>query len=330
MGSLPLWAPLTSAALTTLSALGFQVLLGSPGFFPVWVRLPVLLLAPDENRSSALVYLTVSALSCSEIAPRLRRAGEYLIPESVDLECVKYCVVYDNNTSSLEIILKNNSDDDNTDDDNGGVVLGAALECGRALTHLTRHPVHILRGGYECFSAMYHFFRTQKSIWMPQELDAFQPYPVEIVPGKIYLGNFRQACDPKIQKDLKIKAHVNVSMEIGPFFVGDADKLLHIPIEDSPEANISPFLRHLCHFIEMHLELGSVVLVFSTMGISRSCAAILAYLMHRNGQTLKRSWTYVKKCKNNMRPNRALVAQLSEWEKVVLGDAVTDILDPLY
>lgn len=259
-----------------------------------------------------------------------KRAGEYLIPESVDLECVKYCVVYDNNTSSLEIILKNNSDDDNTDDDNGGVVLGAALECGRALTHLTRHPVHILRGGYECFSAMYHFFRTQKSIWMPQELDAFQPYPVEIVPGKIYLGNFRQACDPKIQKDLKIKAHVNVSMETGPFFVGDADKLLHIPIEDSPEANISPFLRHLCHFIEMHLELGSVVLVFSTMGISRSCAAILAYLMHRNGQTLKRSWTYVKKCKNNMRPNRALVAQLSEWEKVVLGDAVTDILDPLY
>lgn len=32
-------------------------------------------------------------------------------------------------------------------------------------------------------------------------------------------------------------------------FVGDADKLLHIWIEDSLEANISPFLRHLCHFI---------------------------------------------------------------------------------
>ncbi|KAB0405722.1 hypothetical protein E2I00_008435, partial [Balaenoptera physalus] len=152
------------------------------------------------------------------------------------------------------------------------------------------------------------------------ELDAFQPYPVEIMPGRIYLGNFRQACDPKIQKDLKIKAHVNVSMETGPFFVGDSDKLLHIQIEDSLEANITPFLRHLCHFIEVHLELGSVILVFSTMGISRSCAAILAYLMHQNEQTLKRSWAYVKKCKTNMRPNRALVAQLSEWEKVVLGD----------
>ncbi|XP_054445732.1 serine/threonine/tyrosine-interacting-like protein 1 isoform X2 [Pteronotus mesoamericanus] len=163
-----------------------------------------------------------------------------------------------------------------------------------------------------------------------KELDEFQPYPVEIVPGKVYLGNFRQACDPKIQKDLKIKAHVNVSMETGPFFVGDADKLLHIQIEDSLQANIFPFLRHLCHFIEIHLKLGSVILVFSTLGISRSCAAILAYLMHWNEQTLKRSWDYVKKCKNNMRPNRALVAQLSEWETVVLGDFITDVSDPLY
>ncbi|XP_016002037.1 serine/threonine/tyrosine-interacting-like protein 1 isoform X2 [Rousettus aegyptiacus] len=198
------------------------------------------------------------------------------------------------------------------------------------MSHLTRHPIHILKGGYERFSAMYHFFRTQKIIWMPQELDEFQPYPIEIVPGKIYLGDFRQACDPKIQKDLKIKAHVNVSMETGPFFVGDTDKLLHIPIEDSPEANIFPFLRHLCHFIEIHLKLGSVILVFSTLGISRSCAAILAYLMHWQEQTLKRSWAYVKKCKNNMHPNRGLVAQLSEWEKIVLGDTVTDIVDPLY
>ncbi|ELK06873.1 Serine/threonine/tyrosine-interacting-like protein 1 [Pteropus alecto] len=258
-----------------------------------------------------------------------KKANEYLIPESVDLECVKYCVIYDNNSISLEIILKGD-DNDNSDDSEEELVFGAAVECGRAMSHLTRHPIHILKGGYERFSAMYHFFRTQKIIWMPQELDQFQPYPIEIVPGKIYLGDFRQACDPKIQKDLKIKAHVNVSMETGPFFVGNTDKLLHIQIEDSPEANIFPFLRHLCHFIEVHLKLGSVVLVFSTLGISRSCAAILAYLMHWQEQTLKRSWAYVKKCKTNMRPNRGLVAQLSEWEKIVLGDTVTDIADPLY
>lgn len=48
------------------------------------------------------------------------------------------------------------------------LVFGAAVECGRAMSHLTRHPIHILKGGYERFSAMYHFFRTQKIIWMPQ------------------------------------------------------------------------------------------------------------------------------------------------------------------
>ncbi|XP_033048568.1 serine/threonine/tyrosine-interacting-like protein 1 isoform X7 [Trachypithecus francoisi] len=163
-----------------------------------------------------------------------------------------------------------------------------------------------------------------------KELDAFQPYPIEIVPGAVFLGNFGQACDPKIQKDLKIKAHVNVSMDTGPFFAGDADKLLHIRIEDSPEAQILPFLRHMCHFIEIHLHLGSVVLIFSTQGISRSCAAVIAYLMHCNEQTLQRSWAYVKKCKNNMCPNRGLVSQLLEWEKTILGDSITNIMHPLY
>ncbi|XP_016814327.1 serine/threonine/tyrosine-interacting-like protein 1 isoform X5 [Pan troglodytes] len=89
------------------------------------------------------------------------------------------------------------------------------------------------------------------ALGVKKELDAFQPYPIEIVPGKVFIGNFSQACDPKIQKDLKIKAHVNVSMDTGPFFAGDADKLLHIRIKDSPEAQILPFLRHMCHFIEV-------------------------------------------------------------------------------
>uniref|UniRef100_A0A2I3HZG9 Serine/threonine/tyrosine interacting like 1 n=1 Tax=Nomascus leucogenys TaxID=61853 RepID=A0A2I3HZG9_NOMLE len=168
------------------------------------------------------------------------------------------------------------------------------------------------------------------ALLVKKELDAFQPYPIEIMPGKVFIGNFSQACDPKIQKDLKIKAHVNVSMDTGPFFAGDADKLLHIRIEDSPEAQILPFLRHMCHFIEIHLHLGSVVLIFSTQGISRSCAAVIAYLMHYNEQTLQRSWAYVKKCKNNMCPNRGLVSQLLEWEKTILGDSITNVTDPLY
>uniref|UniRef100_G1PXQ2 Serine/threonine/tyrosine interacting like 1 n=1 Tax=Myotis lucifugus TaxID=59463 RepID=G1PXQ2_MYOLU len=242
-----------------------------------------------------------------------KKADEYLIPESVDLECVKYCVVYDNNSSCLDLIR---DDSDNSGSENGtgkSLIVGAAIECGKALAHLTRHPVQILRGGYESFSAKYHFFRTQKIIWMPQELDEFQPYPVEIVPGSIDCGKFTRTPSDKIPGDMHIKSIVNIIKNSGFSFVGDADKLLHIQIEDSPEAFIFPFLRHLCHFIDVHLELGNVILVFSTLGISRSCGVILAYLMHQNEQTLKKSWEHVKKCKNNVCPNRALVAQLSQW-----------------
>lgn len=48
------------------------------------------------------------------------------------------------------------------------LVQGAAVDYGRILSQFTHHPVYILRGGYERFSGLYHFFRTQKIIWMPQ------------------------------------------------------------------------------------------------------------------------------------------------------------------
>lgn len=52
---------------------------------------------------------------------------------------------------------------------------------------------------------------TDSFVSLLQELEDFQPYPVEILPAKLYMGNLRQACDRQIQKDLKIKAQVNIS-----------------------------------------------------------------------------------------------------------------------
>uniref|UniRef100_A0A8C0B2L1 Tyrosine-protein phosphatase domain-containing protein n=1 Tax=Buteo japonicus TaxID=224669 RepID=A0A8C0B2L1_9AVES len=168
---------------------------------------------------------------------------------------------------------------------------GTAVQYARSLEQFTRHPVLVLRGGYKRFSACYHFLRTQKILWMPQELDNFQPYPVEILPAKLYMGNFKQACDQQIQKDLKIKAQVNIS--------------------------------------EQPLDHGAV-LVFSSLGISRSSTATMAYLMHSCQFSLKRAWDYVLKCKTNMRPHRGFVKQLSDWETQIYGATITDISEPNY
>uniref|UniRef100_A0A8C6ZKA5 Serine/threonine/tyrosine interacting like 1 n=1 Tax=Nothoprocta perdicaria TaxID=30464 RepID=A0A8C6ZKA5_NOTPE len=143
-----------------------------------------------------------------------------------------------------------------------------------------------------------------------------QPYPVEILPAKLYMGNFKQACDPKILKDLKIKAQVNISKQPTALFA--EDKLLHISVADSPDADL------FSHFSTIS------VLVFSNLGISRSSTVIMAYLMHSSQFTLKEAWEYVRKCKTNMRPNRGFVKQLSDWETRIYGITITDISEPNY
>ena len=59
-------------------------------------------------------------------------------------------------------------------------------------------------GGFQLFSAKYHFLRTQKMIYMPRELEVFKVYPIEIIPGLLYLGNEAQGNDLSVQKALKV------------------------------------------------------------------------------------------------------------------------------
>lgn len=67
-----------------------------------------------------------------------------------------------------------------------------------------------------------------------QELEAFKTYPVEILPAKVYMGNYAQACDSQIQKDLKIKAHINISEEAGVLWVCSPQWQLLKTIQHSP------------------------------------------------------------------------------------------------
>ncbi|NWR80092.1 STYL1 protein, partial [Centropus unirufus] len=269
--------------------------------------------------------------------------GEYLVPDSEELRSVRYCVVYDCESSSLDCCdYEEEKTEKGTPDphQHPGRALtnafllpsdaegGNAARCARSLEQFTRHPVLVLMGGYKRFSACYHFLRTQKILWMPQELDNFQPYPVEILPAKLYMGNFKQACSQQIQKDLKIKAHVNISEQPATLFTEEG-KYLHIPVPDSLEADLFSFFATICDFIDAQVDHGAVLL-FSSLGISRSSTVTMAYLMHSCQFSLKRAWDYVLKCKANMRPHRGFVKQLSSWETQIFGAATTDISEPNY
>ncbi|XP_048823266.1 serine/threonine/tyrosine-interacting-like protein 1 [Lagopus muta] len=248
--------------------------------------------------------------------------GEYLVPDPEELACVRYCVVYDCMSSSLDFY---DSEEEEKEKD---AEEGTAARHASSLQQFSRHPVLVLRGGYKRFSACYHFLRTQKILWMPQELDNFQPYPVEILPGKLYMGNFKQACDQQIQKDLKIKAQVNISEQPAMLWAEEG-KYLHISVPDSLEADLFSSFSTICHFIDTQLDLGAV-LVFSSLGISRSSTVTMAYLMHSFQFSLKKAWDHVLKCKTNVRPHRGFVKQLSDWEAQIYGTTITDVSEPNY
>jgi len=239
-----------------------------------------------------------------------KNENEFVVPYDAELECKQHVIVYDSNTRSLK-------------------GEGAAHSCAKVLWDMgSRNTVKVLKGGYEDFSALYPFLRTQKILYMPREYDEIRTYPTEIIPGVLFLGNWRQGNAAYIQKDLKVKGHVNCCVEPETFFQDEGSCLLHIPVEDDTEADIQSKFRTACEFIDGHSKDGNIVLVFSQLGISRSASVVLAYLMYHFKWTLKDSWEHLLKCCTSVRPNRGFIRQLSAWEEELCGQKLTDITDP--
>ncbi|KAL4223112.1 Serine/threonine/tyrosine-interacting-like protein 1 [Mactra antiquata] len=227
-------------------------------------------------------------------APR-NKDGQVFVPFDAELECKQNVVVYDSNTCNLNEM---------TD----------ATDCGSLLWEMgSRNKVYILKGGYEEFSALYPFLRTQKIIFMPKELDEIKPYPAEIIPGFLYLGNWRQGNAPYVQKDLKIKAHINCCVESETFFQAGSS-LLHIQVDDSSEADLKTKFELACKFIETKREKKQPVLVFSNLGISRSAAVVIAYMMYYRSWSADEAFSHVKQCCNYVQPNMAFMSQLNSWK----------------
>ncbi|XP_070572447.1 serine/threonine/tyrosine-interacting-like protein 1 [Ptychodera flava] len=252
-----------------------------------------------------------SHIITSKKAPRTENE-EFLVPYDAELECKTHVVVIDNSTRSL-------------------AESGPAIDCAQVMSEMgSKNPVKILRGGYEDFSALYPFLRTQKIIYMPRELDDLKTYPIEVLPGQVYLGDYEQSCSAVVQKDLKIKARVNVTLQNDELGSAEQCDTLQLAVTDDNEADLSVHFQSACQFIESHSKKGKVVLVYSELGISRSVTIVVAYLMYFYKWSLEDAYRHVEDCKPTIRPNRAFIEQLSQWEKEIHEETLTDISDPNY
>ncbi|TRY94343.1 hypothetical protein DNTS_026340 [Danionella cerebrum] len=80
--------------------------------------------------------------------------GKFILPLDVEIESVRHVIIYDSNSLSL-------SDS------------GPARACAEILEKASQFPVQILTGGFERFSALYPFLRTQKILYTIQEMESF-------------------------------------------------------------------------------------------------------------------------------------------------------------
>jgi len=252
------------------------------------------------------------------LARRSRKTdlGHFFIPYDSQLECKTHVVVYDGNCKSTQC-----------ETDPAYVLANLFAEEG------SKNPVKILRGGYEHFSALYPFLRTQKIIYMPRELDEFQTYPCEIIQGMLYVGSNKHATNDAIFKHLNIDANLHLTTDTKLYEKEISSKCENsklINIADNKEANLIEHSKDINNFISINRKQGRTVLISSDNGKSRNITACLLYIMKYYSWTLQQAWIHMKQCKENFRPNRNFVAQLSNYEEEILGKKVTDISDPNY
>jgi len=237
--------------------------------------------------------------------------NEFVVPFDADLECKTHVIVYDSKTSSL-------------------IEESPAILCALKIWEMgSRNLVEVLNGGYEAFSAIYPFHRTQKMLYMPQELDLLQTYPAEIIQQQLYLGNWQHGNAAFIQKELKIRGHVNCCEQSGTFFVQDGLSLLHIAVSDvdEPAADLLCKFEETCTFINNHIKTGQAVLVYSQLGISRAATIIIAFLMKENNLALHNAYNFVVRCRPQIRPNRGFMSQLATWEALLNKNKVEGITE---
>ncbi|KAM3601120.1 uncharacterized protein V6R79_007912 [Siganus canaliculatus] len=230
--------------------------------------------------------------------------GDFLLPENVEVDSMQHIVVYDGSTSSLQ---------------EGG----RAAVCAGAFAKVSLYPVRIVSGGFQRFSALYPFLRTEKILYTITELENLKTYPVEVIAGRLYVGNQDHSVDSSILRNLKIRAVISISDTLES--VEGVQDILNIPVADSAASDLYSSFERICCFIDSHINMESRVLIVSVKGTSCCGTVTIAFLLHHFRYTLEEAWKYMLKCKPNTRPNRGFLQQLSEWEQHTTGSRQTDI-----
>ncbi|KAK5917675.1 hypothetical protein CgunFtcFv8_002498 [Champsocephalus gunnari] len=227
--------------------------------------------------------------------------GAFLLPEALEVDSMQHVVVYDSNTSSVQEDSR-------------------ALLCARVLSEVSLSPVLVVIGGFQRFSALYPYLRTEKIMYTVTELESLKPYPVEILSGLLYLADEKQSADCSLLGEMKISLVILLSQQS----TRGSQTIANFPVDDSVTADLYSSFERICDLIASTIDSGSRVLIASPRGRSRCSAVTIAFLMKHRKHTLQEAWSLVLACKPDMRPNAGFLQQLAAWELHLTGRRETD------
>ncbi|PRP81021.1 hypothetical protein PROFUN_11173 [Planoprotostelium fungivorum] len=229
------------------------------------------------------------------------------------VHCVKYfwndteCELKESKDWGLRGLMFNTIVFVDNDGDSPAAIRLRELVIQEARTGVT--SVTILQGGVHNFSSTYPFLCSSHSA-SNKAVDGL--FPTELIQDCLYLGSYENATNLEQLNLLHITHVLNMGDELENKYP-DMFNYLKCGLDDTSANNIAQFFEKCIEFIR---NSGGRVLVHCAMGISRSSAISIAYMMRKNNWNFEKAKEFVRSQRSTIKPNDGFTAQLKEWQSL--------------
>jgi hypothetical protein len=141
-----------------------------------------------------------------------------------------------------------------------------------------------------------------------------------IIPDELFLSDYQAPLDEKLLKLLGITQIVNASNGTVPNQFPELFEYFNVEVEDEDEADIMPYFSQVNDFIQSSITPNKKILFHCRLGISRSPALLMAYLMKTHRWTLRDSYDKTKAKRSKIQPGLQFCKALLDYEKVVFPE----------
>ena len=132
----------------------------------------------------------------------------------------------------------------------------------------------------------------------------------------LYLGNFTHATKIEELKKLGINYILNCASECYNINLPEDIKELHLMIRDYEDFELFDYFEKANQFINKCKSMGGKCLVHCKLGISRSAAFVIAYLIKYTKLGVDEAFNYIKNKRITIKPNDGFMRQLYLYEKI--------------